>query len=123
MQPELQEKQFFSDGALASNMNSTPAGKGLRKIIQVLDERVLVFDPADTNPMARFQKSLLPGKKMKDVRYAFDHIFDENASQKEVYEHTSRPLLDGIFDGFNATVFAYGVSETSSSFEPSLTDL
>ncbi|CCG82907.1 Kinesin family protein [Taphrina deformans PYCC 5710] len=110
MQPELQEKQFFSDGALASNMNSTPTGKGLRKIIQVLDERVLVFDPADTNPMARFQKSLLPGKKMKDVRYAFDHIFDENASQKEVYEHTSRPLLDGIFDGFNATVFAYGAT-------------
>lgn len=110
MQPELQEKQFFSDGALASQMSSTPMSKGLRKIIQVLDERVLVFDPADTNPMARFQKSLLPGKKMKDMRYAFDHIFDESATQREVYEHTSRPLLDGIFEGFNATVFAYGVS-------------
>lgn len=96
-------------------MMSTPTGKGLRKIIQVIDERVLVFDPADTNPMARFQKTLLPGKKVKDVRYAFDHIFDENATQREVHEHTSRPLLDGIFDGYNATVFAYGVSHCSRS--------
>lgn len=109
IQPEAQDRQFFSDGALASNISSTPSGKGLRKIIQVLDERVLVFDPADTNPMAKFQKTLLPGKKVKDMRYAFDHIFDESATQREVYEQTSRPLLDGIFEGFNATVFAYGV--------------
>lgn len=121
IQPELQEKQFFGDGALAANANPTPAGKGLRKIIQVLDDRVLVFDPADTNPMAKFQKSLLPGKKVKDMRYAFDHIFDENASQRDVYEQTSRPLLDGIFDGFNATVFAYGVSIGRGMFRAALT--
>ncbi|ORY80492.1 kinesin motor domain-containing protein, partial [Protomyces lactucae-debilis] len=109
MQPQQEERQVFAEGALTGN-TPTPTAKGLRKIIQVLDERVLVFDPADSNPMARFSKSLMPGKKIKDVRYAFDHIFDETATQREVFEHTSRPLLNGIFDGFNATVFAYGAT-------------
>lgn len=55
------------------------------------------------------------------MRYAFDHIFDESATQREVYEHTSRPLLDGIFDGFNATVFAYGVRTTFLEYMKILT--
>ncbi|BFZ55494.1 tubulin-dependent ATPase kip3 [Savitreella phatthalungensis] len=110
--PQQEERLFLGDGALASNPTTTmtAAQRGIRKVIQVLDERVLVFDPADTNPMVKFQKSLLPGKKVKDMRYAFDHIFDENASQREVYAHTCRPLLDGLFDGYNATCFAYGAT-------------
>lgn len=109
--PVHEERQFLGDGALASNVSSqAPSQRGIRKIIQVLDERVLVFDPADTNPMVKFQKSLLPGKKVKDMRYAFDHIFDESATQLEVYEHTCKPLLDGLFEGYNATVFAYGAT-------------
>jgi kinesin family protein 18/19 len=40
----------------------------------------------------------------------FDRIFDENASQGEVYEATTRTLLDSVLDGYNATVFAYGAT-------------
>lgn len=42
-------------------------------------------------------------------RYAFDQVFDENADQETVFKETTKPLLDGILNGFNATVFAYGV--------------
>ena len=28
-----------------------------------------------------------------------------------VFERTAKPLLPGVLDGYNATVFAYGVSE------------
>ena len=71
-------------------MVSTPKAKaqhsrGLRRIVKVLDERVLVFDPPEESPVARLGKALLPhGKRVKDIRYAFDHIFDETASQEEV---------------------------------------
>lgn len=40
----------------------------------------------------------------------FDHVFKMSASQEDVYEKTAKPLLDGVLSGFNATVFAYGVS-------------
>ncbi|KAG4303418.1 hypothetical protein PCANB_000277 [Pneumocystis canis] len=102
---------FVGDGSLAGTPIQKNSSKGLRRIVQVLDERVLIFDPADTNPMARFQKTLLPvGKRVKDIRYAFDRVFDENATQEIVYENTTKPLLDGILEGYNATVFAYGAT-------------
>ncbi len=39
----------------------------------------------------------------------FDRVFDGQARQMDVYESTAMPLLDGLLDGYNATVFAYGV--------------
>lgn len=42
-------------------------------------------------------------------RYCFDRVFDQKATQEEVFEQTALPLLPGLLDGFNATVFAYGV--------------
>ena len=37
-------------------------------------------------------------------------MFDENTSQGDVYEATTRNLLDSVLDGYNATVFAYGAT-------------
>jgi len=45
-------------------------------------------------------------------RYAFDRVFAKDTTQDEVFNDTAKPLLPGLFDGFNATVFAYGVSGT-----------
>ena len=50
------------------------------------------------------------GRRVKDQTFAFDRIFDQNASQGEVYESTTRSLLDNVLDGYNATVFAYGAT-------------
>lgn len=33
-----------------------------------------------------------------------------DASQQEVFEKTAKSLLPGVLDGYNSTVFAYGVS-------------
>lgn len=50
------------------------------------------------------------GKKTKDQVFAFDRIFDDNTDQREVYEGTTKQLLDSVLDGYNATVFAYGAT-------------
>jgi kinesin family protein 18/19 len=71
-----------------------------------------VFDPPEDNPVQKFTRSVVPsaGKKVKDQVFAFDRIFDETSSQSDVYEGTTRGLLDSILDGYNATVFAYGAT-------------
>jgi hypothetical protein len=70
-----------------------------------------VFDPPEDNPVQKFSRSVVPhGKRVKDQTFAFDRIFDQNASQGEVYESTTRGLLDSVLDGYNATVFAYGAT-------------
>lgn len=73
--------------------------------------QISVFDPPDDNQIARNAKSCgPPGRRSKDQTFGFDRVFDENTSQAEVYEATTRNLLDSVLDGYNATVFAYGAT-------------
>ena len=41
-------------------------------------------------------------------RYMFDHVYDQSASQKRVYETTARTVVESALQGYNATIFAYG---------------
>lgn len=108
---------FTSDGALLGGNDEKPPlvsqPRGIRKIVNVVDDRMLIFDPPDTNPLSTMQRNAFPNgnrARIRDYRFAFDRLFDELASQADVYENTTRPLLDSILDGFNATVFAYGAT-------------
>ncbi|KAL4775601.1 P-loop containing nucleoside triphosphate hydrolase protein [Aspergillus nidulans var. acristatus] len=102
---------FLGDGSLAGAPAPKLNQKGLRSIIKVIDDRCLVFDPPEDNPVQKFSRSVVPnGKRVKDQTFAFDRIFDQNATQGEVYEATTRSLLDSVLDGYNATVFAYGAT-------------
>ncbi|OXV10950.1 hypothetical protein Egran_01288 [Elaphomyces granulatus] len=103
---------FLGDGSLAG-VPSTPKllQKGIRPVIKVIDDKCLVFDPPEDNPVQKFSRSVVPnGKRVKDQTFGFDRIFDENTTQAEVYEATTRSLLDSMLDGYNATVFAYGAT-------------
>ncbi|GAA5861489.1 hypothetical protein JCM3774_000268 [Rhodotorula dairenensis] len=112
---------FNSDTATASASTGSPAyttpqparGPGaLRKVLKVLDERILVFDPPESNAVASFQKANLPmqGKKTKDIRFCFDRVFDEDCGQEEVYDGSAKELVGHVMDGFHSTVFAYGAT-------------
>lgn len=70
-----------------------------------------MFDPPEDNPVQRFSRSVIPtGKRVKDQTFGFDRVFDENTTQGDVYEATTKNLLDSVLDGYNATVFAYGAT-------------
>ncbi|KAF9563739.1 kinesin-domain-containing protein [Agrocybe pediades] len=103
---------FRGDGAL-----STP-GKvvntaTLRDIVQIVDDRILTFDPDEKDRSRAFMERgfMPPGtKRYKDKRFMFDRVFGHEARQQDVYEATAQPLLKGLLDGYNATVFAYGAT-------------
>ena len=48
--------------------------------------------------------------------YTFDHVFDHNSSQKEIFEIVGRPTVSSVFEGFNATIFAYGQTSSGKTF-------
>ncbi|PFH62172.1 hypothetical protein XA68_14841 [Ophiocordyceps unilateralis] len=102
---------FLGDGSLAGAPTPKLHQRGLRSVIKVVDDRCLVFDPPEDNPVQRFSRSVIPtSKKVKDQVFAFDRVFDDNTTQADVYEGTTRNLLDSVLDGYNATVFAYGAT-------------
>lgn len=102
---------FLGDGSLAGAATPKLNQKGIRSIIKVIDDRCLVFDPPEDSPVQKFSRSVVPnGKRVKDQTFSFDRIFDQNTTQGEVYEATTRGLLDSVLEGYNATVFAYGAT-------------
>ncbi|KAK8113448.1 kinesin-like protein Klp5 [Apiospora sp. TS-2023a] len=102
---------FLGDGSLAGVPTPKLKQSGIRSVIKVVDDRCLVFDPPEDNPVQKFSRSVVPnGKKIKDQLFAFDRVFDDNTTQNEVYEGTTKNLLDSVLDGYNATVFAYGAT-------------
>lgn len=57
--------------------------------MRVLDERVVIFDPADTS--AAHCKGVPDHfRRSRDQRYIFDRVFDPFSSQDEIYEHTAK---------------------------------
>lgn len=111
-----QSAPIFGEALLLASGDQNPARtatpNGIRKIINVVDDRMLVFDLADTNLLNAMHKNAFPNgnSRIRDYKFVFDRLFDEEASQVDVYENTTRPLLDSILDGFNSTVFAYGAT-------------
>ena len=43
-----------------------------------------------------------------DKVFTFDHVFAEETKQEEVFEQCVQQLVEGTFEGYNATILAYG---------------
>ncbi|GLB33540.1 putative TRAFAC class myosin-kinesin ATPase superfamily protein [Lyophyllum shimeji] len=106
------DKVFRGDGAL-STPGKVQHTAPLRDIVQIVDDRILTFDPDEKDQARAFvERGFLPPgtKRYKDKRFMFDKVFGHEARQQDVYEATAQPLLEGLFNGYNATVFAYGAT-------------
>lgn len=51
-----------------------------------------------------------------EYAFAFDHVYDAESTQEEVYERTARPLVDDFVAGYNATVFCFGQTGSGKSY-------
>ena len=54
--------------------------------------------------------------QIKEKQFFFDYVFDKTSSQQKIYENTTKNLLSGLIDGFNATVFAYGATGSGKTY-------
>ncbi|KAF1784772.1 Kinesin-like protein [Phytophthora cactorum] len=56
------------------------------------------------------------GTRRQEKHYAFDYVFTPNDGQQKVYQHTTKFLIHGVLNGFNATVFAYGCTGAGKTY-------
>ncbi|XP_027757165.1 kinesin-like protein KIF18A [Empidonax traillii] len=84
------------------------------RVVHVIDQHVLVFDPKEEEVSFFNGKRLthrdINKRQRKDLKFMFDAIFDEMSSQLEVFEHTTKTLIEGFLNGYNCTVLAYGAT-------------
>ncbi|KAJ2722987.1 tubulin-dependent ATPase kip3 [Coemansia sp. Benny D115] len=93
-----------------------PKGETIRKVVHTIDDHVLVFDPPDEDDGDRRATVGASNKRHKDIRFVFDRVYGDDSTQRDVYEGTTRGLLDSVMNGYNATVFAYGATGCGKTY-------
>ncbi|NWQ62667.1 KI18A protein, partial [Neopipo cinnamomea] len=90
------------------------------RVVHVIDQHVLVFDPKEEEVSFFNGKRLthrdINKRQRKDLKFMFDAIFDDMSSQLEVFEHTTKTLIDGFLNGYNCTVLAYGATGAGKTY-------
>ncbi|KAG4171632.1 hypothetical protein ERO13_A12G222200v2 [Gossypium hirsutum] len=81
------------------------------------EESVADADFADCVELQPELKRLKLRKNNWDTdTYEFDEVLTEFASQKRVYEVVAKPVVEGVLDGYNGTIMAYGQTGTGKTY-------
>ncbi|KAM6379218.1 LOW QUALITY PROTEIN: kinesin-like protein KIF19 [Pluvialis apricaria] len=83
-------------------INEAEAEEGAALVVCSLGEqRVVLMDPSED------PDDILRAKRSREKTFVFDVVFDLRATQEEVYESTTKSLIEGVISGYNTTIFAY----------------
>ena len=87
--------------------------------IRIMDNKMLVLmDPIEYNGPSTVFKN-----RTREQNYAFDFAFDKYSSQITVFEKSTKFLIEGVVNGYNATVFAYGATGAGKTYTMLGTDI
>uniref|UniRef100_A0A3Q1GNI3 Kinesin family member 21A n=1 Tax=Acanthochromis polyacanthus TaxID=80966 RepID=A0A3Q1GNI3_9TELE len=63
---------------------------------------------------------VMPGEPQvvlgKDKAFTYDYVFDMDTHQDAIYTHCTERLIEGCFEGYNATIFAYGQTGSGKTY-------
>nr|XP_054589491.1 kinesin-like protein KIF21A isoform X4 [Nothobranchius furzeri] len=63
---------------------------------------------------------VMPGEPQvilgKDKAFTFDYVLDMDSQQDTIYTNCTEKLIEGCFEGYNATVFAYGQTGSGKTY-------
>ncbi|XP_051975448.1 kinesin-like protein KIF21A isoform X6 [Xyrauchen texanus] len=63
---------------------------------------------------------VMPGEPQvvlgKDKAFTYDYVFDMDSTQDSIYANCTEKLIEGCFEGYNATIFAYGQTGSGKTY-------
>ncbi|KAI8802851.1 P-loop containing nucleoside triphosphate hydrolase protein [Cladochytrium replicatum] len=71
--------------------------------------QVQLIDPIDDDDVLRKDRP-------REWLYEYDYVFPESTDQVELYQKTTKSLIDWVIEGYNATVFAYGATGAGKTY-------
>lgn len=48
--------------------------------------------------------------------FTYDAVYDQSATQQDIYDESVYPLVSSVLEGFNGTIFAYGQTGTGKTY-------
>ncbi|KAM4569730.1 kinesin-like protein KIF21A [Odontesthes bonariensis] len=52
----------------------------------------------------------------KDKAFTYDYVLDMDSKQETIYTNCTETLIEGCFEGYNATIFAYGQTGSGKTY-------
>jgi len=52
----------------------------------------------------------------KDKAFTYDYVFDTDSQQDQIFSDVARDLIEGCFEGYNATILAYGQTGSGKTY-------
>ncbi|RIB19736.1 P-loop containing nucleoside triphosphate hydrolase protein [Gigaspora rosea] len=112
-------------------MASTGASSEKTSVQVALRIRPLTEEDVRTLP-PRFQRQVLstppqaPNQVIvsgeKKQSYNFDHVFNQETSQSEIFEKAVLKLIDKFIEGYNVTILAYGQTSSGKTYTMGTSD-
>uniref|UniRef100_A0AAG5DAE3 Kinesin motor domain-containing protein n=1 Tax=Anopheles atroparvus TaxID=41427 RepID=A0AAG5DAE3_ANOAO len=86
-----------------------------RNIIKVLDRSTLMFDPDEDEDEFFFHGVKqthrdITKRVKKKLTMEYDDVFDNTATNADIYEVCMKPLVQSVMNGYNCSVFVYGAT-------------
>ena len=106
---------IFSGDLLGGSINS------FNNVINVVDDKMLIFDPKEDSDDFFYHgkkqgRRDLNKRENKDKKFAFDAVFPPGSTNQQVFEGTTKDLVETVFAGYNCSVFAYGATGAGKTF-------
>lgn len=76
-------------------------------------DKVLVKDLIENNYIGVVGEK---DKQGKQIYNKFEKIFNQSDGQYKINKEVVSPLIDKFFNGYNATIMAYGASESGKTY-------
>lgn len=101
--------------------NKKESEQNQRNIIQVLDNKTLIFDPDEDVDEFFFhgtkqQHRDITKRTKKKLNMEFDDIFGNTATNMDIFDTCTKPLISSVLRGYNCTVFVYGATGAGKTF-------
>ncbi|CAK1603857.1 unnamed protein product [Parnassius mnemosyne] len=102
-------------------LNERELEKNSRIVVDVVDDKMLVFDPKEEMRPFFYHGVQQPNKNLlkranKELQFVFDHVCGQNSTNKDVFETTTKEILVSLMEGYNCSVFAYGATGAGKTF-------
>ena len=102
--------------------NSREKAGAYNNVINVVDDKMLIFDPKQEGENDFYFQGKKQGrrdlnkKENKDQKFAYDSVYAPGSTNDQVFEGTTKDLVEVIFNGYNCSVFAYGATGAGKTF-------
>ena len=91
-----------------------------RSITEVTSDNkmVIIYEylGSSTDEIFRQHEFIQNPSMFQQHRFTFDHIFDQESTQLEIYLKAAQPSVKSLLEGYNSTILAYGQTGTGKTY-------